>query len=184
MSDPYQDRYESHQRRKREVLTELLAERHSERVFADTPLTHPTIAEVADVLRSAPSSCNRQPFSVRVVDDRDGKALLGGLLVGGVGWVHRAPAVVLLFADVAAYKAGDEVGWMPYLDAGVLVGFMYLKAGAAGLHGCYVNPAIREPNRALFNERFAGGDPNLLFCGAFAFGFPRSIPPQWVTETS
>ena len=33
--DPYQDRYVAHQSRKREVLAELLAERHSERRFAD-----------------------------------------------------------------------------------------------------------------------------------------------------
>lgn len=182
--DVYQERYLAHQSRKREVLSQLLAERHSERAYADMPLAHPMIAEVTNALYTAPSSCDRRALSLCIVDDRDGLALLGGLLVGGVGWVHRAPVVALIFADAAAYKAGTEVDYMPFLDAGVLVGHMYLSAQAAGLRGCYINPNIRESNRAYFDERFAGGNPNLLYCGAFAFGFPRNVTPEWVIETS
>lgn len=182
--DVYQERYLSHQGRKRDVLAELLTERHSERAFADIPVTHPMINEVTKALYTAPSSCDRRALSMCVVDDRDGLALLGGLLVGGVGWLHRAPAAVLLFADMTAYKAGSEVLYMPFLDAGVVVGHMYLAAQAAGLRGCYINPNIREGNRDFFNERFASGRTGALYCGAFAFGFPRNVTPEWVTETS
>lgn len=173
-NDPYQERYTAHQARKRDVLSQLLAERHSERMFADRPVFPPDLDSVAAAVQRAPNSCNRRAISTRVVVDRDGKALLGGLLVGGVGWVHRAPAVLLLSADPAAYKAGDEIRYMPYLDAGAAVGLMYITAGALDLACCYINPNVRDQHRGLFEQAF--GDA--LFCGALAVGYPR------VQETS
>jgi nitroreductase len=178
--DTYQLRYLAHQRRKRGVLARLLAERHSERMFDERPVESGDLDLVLKALASAPSSCDRRALSFRVVDGRDLKALLGGLLVGGVGWVHRAPLVVLLHADPAAYRAGDEIGWMPYLDAGVGVGMAYLAAGAAGLSCCYINPNIREANREFFSLTFGSG----VYCGALALGYARREAPGWVGDTS
>src|SRR5690606_34653029 len=126
VTDDYQQRYLDHQARKADVLRGLLDERHSERVFADRPVGEEALALVLEAAEHAPSSCARRGVSVRVVADRDSKALLGGLLVGGVGWMHRAPTVLLLMADPVAYKAGDEIAWMPFLDAGVMAGQMGL----------------------------------------------------------
>lgn len=179
-SDVYQQRYLLHQGRKREVLAELLTERHSERRFSEMPLNGPTLHELTRAVSHAPSSCDRKAVSCLVVDDRDTKALLGGLLVGGVGWIHRAPTVLMLFADPLAYKAGDEILTMPYLDAGVIVGQLGLTAAALGLAGCYVNPNIREAHRPLFEATFG----QRLYCGAYAVGYPRSIEPEWLQETS
>src|SRR5690606_24707934 len=117
VSDEYQERYLAHQQRKREVLISLINERHSTRTFSDEPVGE----ALDDLLRAgerAPSSCDRRGVAIHVVADRDSKALLGGVLVGGVGWVHRAPVVLLFMADPKAYKAGDEVAYMPYLDTG------------------------------------------------------------------
>jgi nitroreductase len=179
-SDLYQERYLAHQKRKAAVLAELLAERHSERMFADGPVPDEVLAGLVDVAARAPSSCDRKAISVRVVVDRDSKALLGGLLVGGTGWVHRAPAVLLLFADPQAYKAGDEITFMPYLDAGVIVGQMDLAAGAGGLARCYINPNIREGNQLHFAQTFGSG----VYCGALAVGWPRVVEPPWLGDTS
>jgi len=180
--DPYQQRYLEHQERKRQTLIGLLYERHSERVFDDLPVPQEIIAEFKQAARQAPSSCNRQAVTSMVVTGRDSKEVLGGLMVGGVGWIHRAPAVLLLFADGAAYKAGDEVEYMPYLDAGVIVGQWGVLAPALGLVGCYVNPNIRSHSRSLFDQYFE--HPSHIFCGAYAIGYPRPTPPAWVMETS
>lgn len=167
--DIYQGRYLAHQARKREVLRQLLLERHSERAFADRPVTEDDLALVMDAATRAPSSCDRRGVQVRVVRGRDDLALLGGLLVGGVGWIHRAPVVLLLHADPDAYKAPGEAAYMPYLDAGVMVGAMYLAATAHGLRCCYVNPNIRDRNRLHFETVFGPG----IYCGALAVGWPR-----------
>lgn len=177
--DQYQQRYLEHQARKSKVLAKLLVERHSTRMFDDRPLSTDQYGLLAKSIECAPSSCDRRGVYATPHTDRDTKALLGGLLVGGVGWVHRAPLIFLLFADPAAYKAGDEIRYMPYLDAGVIVGHLGLTAAAANLVGSFVNPNIREAHRPLFEQRF-GPD---LFCGAYAVGRPRDEPP-WVQETS
>lgn len=172
-SDIYQERYLAHQARKRDVLAELVYERHSERRFADDPVAPDDLAALLDVVRLAPSSCDRKGLRALVIDDRDTKALLGGLLVGGVGWIHRAPAILLLLADRQAYKADDEIKYMPYLDAGVVAGQLALAAEALGLKGCFVNPNVRHAHVPLFRVRF--GDE--ILCGAFAVGNPRRDEP-------
>lgn len=178
--DQYQQRYLAHQSRKSAVLAELLAERHSTRMFDDRPIELDHFKALANAIGMAPSSCDRAAVYTQPHTDRDTKALLGGLLVGGVGWVHRAPLVFLLMADRTAYKAGDEVAYMPYLDAGAIIGQLGLVAAARGLVGCFINPAIREAHLPLFEQRF-GPD---LFCGAYAVGHPRVQAPDWVQETS
>jgi nitroreductase len=181
VSDDYQQRYLEHQARKADVLRGLLAERHSARVFAERPVGDEALALLLEAAEHAPSSCARRGVNVRVVSDRDSKALLGGLLVGGVGWIHRAPVVLLLIADPVAYKAGDEIAWMPFLDAGVMAGQMGLAAVAAGLRGCFVNPNVRPAHRDMFTGAFGPG----IMCGAFAVGWPREDDrPGWVWETS
>lgn len=169
MSDPYQERYESHQSRKRAVLAELLAERHSERRFADENVSDDDLIALVTAAERSPSSCDRRGVYINVVTDRDTKALLGGLLVGGVGWIHRAPAVLMLFADPVAYKAGDEITYMPLLDAGAMVGHLGIAAAGLGLVGCFVNPNVRTSHQDYFRAQF-GSD---VYCGAYAVGPPR-----------
>lgn len=177
--DVYQARYLAHQRRKAAVLAEVLAERHSDRRFGDQDVTEDDAAPLLAAAEQAPSSCDRRGVRAVPVRGRDERALLGGLLVGGVGWIHRAPLVILLVADPAAYKAAGELEFMPYLDAGMMAGQMWLAATAAGLAACFCNPNIRAANRGHFADRFGPG----VFCGALAVGWPAP-PPPWVLETS
>jgi nitroreductase len=179
--DKYQERYLAHQGRKREVLRDLLESRHSARVFSDAEVPAEALADVYHAALRAPSSCDRKGVGIYEVTDRDSKALLGGVLVGGVGWIHRAPVIILFMADQTAYKAGNEIEYMPYLDAGCMVSQMYLAATATGLKVCFVNPQIREHNKTHFSDMFGDG----LFCGAMALGLPpEQEMPDWVRHTS
>ena len=176
MNDPWQLRYSDHQKRKRAVLIDIMRARHSDRMFADGPIPDDALAEVLEAAALAPSSCDRQAVGWRTVTGRDDKALLGGLLVGGVGWIHRATVVVLLFAEPAAYKAPGELAFMPWLDFGVVIENALLAATAAGLAAAYCNPAVRPAHKPLFEAAF--GDR--LFGGAVALGQP--LPPGWIFE--
>lgn len=162
MADQYQERYKKHQMRKAKTLAKLLKERHSTRVFADKEVD-PSIFS----LKGAPNSCNRQAIRGEYYFERDEKALLGGLLVGGVGWIHRAPLVILLFADPKAYK--ENLIYMPYLDAGVALYHLLLQAEDSGLKACYVNPQVREKHKKYFEDAF-GTD---IFCGAIGVGYEK-----------
>lgn len=164
--DIYQKRYLNHQKRKKVALMSVIMERHSERIFSDKKVERKLIDEIIATLEYCPSSCDRHGIYTKVIDARDAKELLGGILVGGVGWIHRAQYIILLFADPKAYKASGELTYMPYLDAGIIIQQLGLVVAANDLLGCFVNPNIRNQNTKHFQKMF-GKD---MFCGAFAIG--------------
>ena len=146
----------------------IISSRRTQRTFTREPVSQDDIRFLLQAAATTPSSCNRQAIHIRLVEERDDKDILSGILVGGVGWCHRAAVLFLIFADQRAYKAGDEVKFMPYLDAGVMIQQLCLSATVANLGIGYVNPNIRESNRELFNSRF---NPNhFIYCGALAIG--------------
>lgn len=166
--DIYQERYLAHQARKKAVLIEIMKQRHSDRMFSDKDVPEKLLDELIGASSLSPSSCDRRGVSITVIEDRDNKDLLGGLLVGGVGWVHRAKYILLIFADPKAYKAEAESSYMPFLDAGVMVQQLLLAATAEGLASCYVNPSVRDSNKDYFQKVFG----EEIFCGAIAIGWP------------
>lgn len=180
--DIYQERYLKHQEHKRRTLKStsgtmnfykyseeeqaiferIATNRRSQRTFNETEID---ISPILEMLKTVPSSCNRHAVYTKTITERDDKDLLGGLLVGGVGWIHNVHTILLLFADLTAYK-GTAEGPLPYLDAGAMVQMAYLTAEVNNIGCCYVNPNVREHNQGFFAQRF-GQD---LFCGALAFG--------------
>lgn len=166
--DIYQERYLKHQQEKKAELIEIMKERHSNRRFSDKEVPKEIIDELIKVVDLAPSSCDRKAIKVKVITDKDQKSLLGGILVGGVGWIHRAPAILLITADPAAYKAGNEIDFMPYLDGGIVSQQLALMATTLGIHGCFANPNIRDFNKDHYHKIFG---PEILTM-AFAVGYP------------
>jgi len=163
--DKFQKRYLEHQQHKKEQLySGLIKGRRSQRIFSSENITQKELDFILDCLVESPSSCNRQAISVKVIGDRNSKELLSGLLVGGVGWCHRANKIILLFANTEAYK--EKLDYMPYLDSGVLIFNIYLSCESLGIGCCFINPNIRDENKKIFEERFDGR----LFCGAFTIG--------------
>lgn len=179
--DEFQARYLAHQTHpggKRDELIALVKERHSNRRFDDRQVEQELLGQILDTLRHCPSSCDRFGVRVKIVQDRDDKALLNGLLVGGTGWIYRAPTVLMLWANPKAYKGGDngdEVNYNSYLDAGVMAQTAMLVATSLGLHTAFCNPQVRPNNRGFFNSRFSPWK-NGIFCGAIALGRPHPEP--------
>jgi nitroreductase len=154
----------------------VILDRHSVRHFGTGPLPADDLDQLLAAAEAAPSSCDRRGVTVRVITGRDEKALLGGILVGGVGWIHRAAAILMLFADPSAYGAPGELDDidMPKLDAGFLGENILLAASALGLAACYCNPNIRQINRSHFKDVFQTDTPDAIFCGAVAVGQPNT----------
>lgn len=198
MSDVYQDRYLEHQQRKadtfkpmvgdiewreyspeeQETIFDMFTNRRSQRTYNRTEIEQEKIDKLLELMTHCPSSCNRQAISVSIVSDRDAKEFLSGLLVGGVGWCHRADKIILLFADMEAYKSPYEREFMPYLDAGAMIQTIYLACETLGVGTAYINPNIREHNQEIFNERY--NPKGLRYCGAMACGYYdlKNLPPK------
>ena len=173
----YQDRYLLHQRNKKDSLSgkykknmvykknEIMAvkkvfkNRSSDRVFSGESVD---IKEVLEMVDTSPSSCNRKGVKYKIIEDREDKEILSGLLVGGVGWIYRANKIVLIYTDMEAYKSPAEKDFMPYLDAGVLIQSFYLSCEVMELKSCCVNPNIRKQNKEFFNKKFLNNSNKLL----------------------
>lgn len=164
--DTYQQRYLAHQAKKRQQLVQIFSERTSQRIFNNLPIADQTLEEILAHAALAPSSCNRQGVYAQVHRSREQKEILSGILVGGVGWVHRADAVILLFSAKNAYKAEGEIAFMPFLDAGVTLAYLLLTGETHGIGMAYVNPNIRKCYQGIFQQLY--GDD--IFCGAVACG--------------
>jgi len=145
-------------------LQTIFKNRKSGRVFSGEPVEE--MEYILNLVETSPSSCDRKGVSYKIITERTEKELLGGLLVGGAGWVHRADKIVLLLADMEAYGSPAEKDFMPYLDAGVMIQSFYLACEVQGVKCCFVNPNIREENKDIFKQRFS----DKLFCGAIALG--------------
>ena len=186
--DEYQKRYLEHQKRKTESLKndkgilpdtytkkeaeiffKILEGRHSQRTFNNEEVSEHELYQIERATRTTPSSCDRRAVFTKPIIRREDKEMLSGLLVGGVGWAYRGQAILLLFADMNAYKNPVEQSYMPYLDAGVMIQTVYLAAEALNLGCCFVNPNVRVENERFFKSRF-DIDDNLLFCGALVIG--------------
>lgn len=192
----YQQRYEKHQARKKKQLTNsasmnkagsfrsvvrvgdmlnILRHRRSQRVFITPPSVSGLNDRAMELLfhsaNIAPSSCDRHGIRIRVVRDRREKELLSGLLVGGVGWIHRAEVIFLFLADKRAYVSPNEKEFMHYCDVGFTAMSMWLTAESMGLGACYVNPNLVDAD--VFYSKFGSieSPDNIgIFCGALAIG--------------
>lgn len=183
--DRYQDRYLKHQKDKKcqlkseygeerpalsgayKTYFKTMAEhRASQRNFNREPVTFEELDYIFEMAGHTPSSCDRHATRIKVVQDRDTKQLLGGLLVGGTGWIHRADKILLLLGDTIAYK--ENLDFMKYLDAGALAMNIYYACEAVDVGCCFVNPNIREEHQHIFRDIVP--DENLVLCGAIALG--------------
>lgn len=182
---PYQGRYVRHQERKKDQLMyskglhmqlrhvpelfEALDRRRSQRVFNKEQITALELDQILTAATMSPNSCNRHGVLVRIVSERRDKELLGGVLVGGVGWVHRAHTVILFLADPIAYASPNEKDFMHYCDVGFKAMSMWLVAETLGIGACYINPNLG--NKDVFIKNFGKHeDRELIFCGALALG--------------
>lgn len=169
--DYYQERYKRHQEKKKRQLTlsegktDNSKDRRSQRVFNSIPIEQNILDKILKVAETAPSSCNRHGLKMKIVSEREEKELLSGLLVGGVGWIHRADKIILFLADKVAYKSPNERDFMHYCDVGFLAMSLWLEAEKHGVGACYINPNITHKD--IFTVKF-GGD--YIFCGALVLG--------------
>lgn len=191
MSDSiYQQRYLNHQARKKEQITKSIGEdvffevmpdvmtvldrRRSQRLYTNEQISSNELDVILKAATMSPNSCNRHGVLLKIVSDRREKELLGGLLVGGVGWVHRAHTIILFLADPVAYASPNERDFMHYCDVGFKAMSMWLAAESINIGACYINPNLVD--ESIFKLRFSGGD--LIFCGALALGHFDKRPAQ------
>ena len=99
------------------------------------PLT--LLKKLVDAGRWAPSSCNRQPLKFIIVTDRKLIVNIGRMLIGGRDFVSRAPALILVFADIRPYIFPTET-FAHLQDGAAAIQNILLVAHSIGLGACWI----------------------------------------------
>lgn len=151
-------------------LRQLSRARRSVRWFHDQPVPRELIDQALEVAVQAPSSCNRQPFSYRIFDDRVLVGMLAGLPRGTTGFAENIPCLVAVVGDLSSFSSHCDRHGI-YIDAGLSVmGFLYALE-CMGLGSCILNwPDVESLERRM--EQILGLQPHERVIMLIALGFP------------
>lgn len=115
-------------------IHDVVAERWSPYVYADTPVDDATIASLLEAARWAPSSFNEQPwrFLVGRKDDAAWQAIRDCLVPGNRAWAEAAPLLLVSVASLR-YARNDKPNAHAWHDVGLATGNLLAEATARGL---------------------------------------------------
>lgn len=144
--------------------------RRSVRWFQDKSVPRNMVDHALEVAVQSPSSCNRQPFSYRVFDDRKMVGRLADLPRGTRGFAENIPCLVAVVGDLSGYSATCDRHGI-YIDAGLSVmGFIYALE-SMGIGSCILNwPDVEALERRI--ERLLGLKAYERVVLLVALGFP------------
>lgn len=114
-----------------DAFISLINSRQSVRRWDGSPVPRAVIEEAMEHALRAPSACNRQPFGLVAIEDRDIIRSAVGLLSGGGGFAEDAPLLLALTSDFGAYS-GHEQRNLAYIDGGLAAMTFLLSLTAQG----------------------------------------------------
>jgi len=116
------------------TLINIIRKRRSIRRFNNKKISHQTFEKLVDAARWAPSSCNRQPWHLIIIDKKEFIEKLS--FFRKQNFIQNAPYSILVLQNKKCYsKEPLTLG----LDAGVAIQNILLMAECLGLSTCCVN---------------------------------------------
>lgn len=113
------------------LLSKIILERRSVRKWNKQEIDSELIKEIISTSLWAPSSCNRQPVRVIILEESQKHFIKK--YFSGTFW-HDAPVQLLILCNRSSFSSTDI--FFPYLDGGAFIQNMLLLLHEAGLGGC------------------------------------------------
>ena len=126
-------------------LSEVIRTRRSVRKWKNEMINIHLIKSLIKVSLWAPSSCNRQPVRVVILNDKQKEFIRNYFY--GTFW-HKAPVQLLILCNVSAY--GKTEAHYSYLDSGAFIQNLLLLFHEAGLGACWLGFRKWNVNRDIF----------------------------------
>jgi nitroreductase len=153
-----------------ESLAALAKRRRSVRWFMQKPVERDLIDKALELGAQAPSACNRQPFEVRIFDDRELVRKVIDIPYGLAGYGHQVPVVAVVVGQQRHFF-DERDRHLIYIDASLAVmGFLFALE-TLGLSSCCVNwPDIESKEKAMATLLGLSPDERPVMC--IAIGYP------------
>ncbi len=110
--------------------------RHSVRSYTGETVPREALDRIAQAVSAAPSACNIQPWTFRVILNQDLRAAISS--VYKAPWLAEAPAIVLCIGNKEAAWKRIEGGSILDMDIGIAMEHLVLAAAAEGLATCWI----------------------------------------------
>lgn len=151
-------------------LRQLAQRRRSVRWFLEEKVGRESIERALEIVRLAPSACNRQPLRFVVLDRPEVAAVAAGLLTGAEEYAANVPAMAVIVGRMRAFEHPRD-RHLVHVEAGLCAMLFLLALETLGLGGCCVNcPDVQAQSRRL--SRFLGLEPDEQAVLAVVFGKP------------
>ena len=115
---------------------EVVKKRRSIRSYKDDPIPSSSLDKIAEALQDAPSACNLQPWSFRIVMNEKMRADICACYGGK--WLAEAPAIILALANFDTCWKRPEGTPIADIDMGIAMEHIVLAATAEGLGTCWI----------------------------------------------
>lgn len=127
----------------------LLRQRRSVRWFLDKKVPREEIDKAILAASQAPSACNRQPFTYRIIDDPDLLKDAVNLPMGTAGYSHSIQTFVIVIGNLDAYYS-ERDRHLVYIDASLANMNFMLALETLGLSSCPINwPDIERKEKKM-----------------------------------
>ena len=115
-------------------IHDVVADRWSPYVYADTPVDASTVASLLEAARWAPSSYNEQPwrYLVGFKGDDAWQAIFDSLMAANQAWAEPAGVLMVSVASMR-YARNDKPNAHAWHDVGLATGNLLAEATARGL---------------------------------------------------
>ncbi len=114
----------------------VLDKRRSIRAYKNDPIPKDSLDKIARAVNNAPSACNLQPWSFRVVIDQTIKDTICRCYQAP--WLKQAPAIILALGNLEACWKRPEGTPITDIDVGIAMEHLVLAATAEGLGTCWI----------------------------------------------
>ncbi len=128
---------------------DVLRKRRSVRSYKSDPIPKKSLDNIAEALALAPSACNLQPWSFRLVLN-DGIREKICSCYGGK-WLAEAPAIIVALANMDECWKRPEGTPIADIDIGIAMEHIVLAATAEGLATCWICAYEMEKMRAALD---------------------------------
>ena len=114
----------------------VMRSRRSVRAYVDKPISEEALSRLGEAVNLAPTACNRQPFTFRVVLNAEIRDRIAGVYTQP--WLRQAPAIVLAIGNRDQAWKRPEGDSIVAVDAAIAMEHLVLAAAAEGLGTCWI----------------------------------------------
>jgi nitroreductase len=127
---------------------DVVKNRRSIRSYKSDSIPQEALERIAEALQFAPSACNLQPWSFRIVLNKEIRADICACYGGK--WLSEAPAIIVALGNSETSWKRPEGTPITDIDMGIAMEHIVLAAVAEGLATCWICAyKIEEMNKAL-----------------------------------